>query len=67
MQLKNIQVPTLVIGARYDTMDPNYMEWMSKQFPKGTYLYCAKGSHMALYDDQETYMNGLINFLKLNP
>ncbi len=63
-QLKNITVPTLVIGAQYDTMDPKYMEWMSKQFPKGTYLYCEKGSHMAMYDDQETYMNGVIDFLK---
>lgn len=62
-QLKNIQVPTLVIGAKYDTMDPKYMEWMAQQFPKGTYLYCENGSHMAMYDDQETYMNGLIKFL----
>lgn len=63
-QLKSIQVPTLVIGARYDTMDPKYMEWMANQFPNGSFLYCPNGSHMALYDDQETYMNGLINFLK---
>lgn len=63
-QLKNITVPALVIGAQYDTMDPKYMEWMSKQFPKGIYLYCEKGSHMAMYDDQETYMNGVIDFLK---
>ncbi len=58
-----INVPTLVIGARHDTMDPSHMEWMSKQFPKGQYLYCDKGSHMALYDDQDTYMKGLIRFL----
>ncbi len=63
-ELKNISVPTLVIGAKHDTMDPEYMKWMATQFPKGTYLYCAKGSHMSLYDDQQTYMNGLISFLK---
>jgi proline iminopeptidase len=63
-ELKNIAVPTLVIGGKYDTMDPEYMKWMSTQFPKGTYLYCANGSHMSMYDDQQTYMNGLINFLK---
>ncbi|MFT3805806.1 proline iminopeptidase-family hydrolase [Arenimonas sp.] len=63
-QLKDIRVPTLVIGARYDTMDPAHMEWMSKQFPHGRYLYCPEGSHLALYDDQETYMAGLIGFLK---
>jgi proline iminopeptidase len=63
-ELKNITVPTLVIGAKYDTMDPEYMKWMATQFPKGTYLYCATGSHMSMYDDQQTYMNGLIDFLK---
>lgn len=63
-QLKNILVPTLVIGAQYDTMDPKHMEWMSKEFPKGKYLYCKNGSHMSMYDDQETYMKGLIQFLK---
>lgn len=61
--LHTIKVPTLVIGARYDTMDPSHMEWMSQQFPKGHYLYCDKGSHMAIYDDQATYMNGIIRFL----
>jgi len=61
--LKTITVPTLVIGARYDTMDPKHMEWMAGQFPNGTYLYNPNGSHMALYDDQETYFTGLIDFL----
>jgi proline iminopeptidase len=63
-ELKNITIPTLVVGAKYDTMDPDYMKWMATQFPKGNYLYCANGSHMSLYDDQHTYMNGLIDFLK---
>jgi proline iminopeptidase len=62
--LKSIQVPTLVIGARYDTMDPKHMEWMSKQLPKGRYLYCPNGSHLAMYDDRETYFGGLIGFLQ---
>ena len=63
-ELKNIHVPTLVIGGTYDTMDPNYMEWMSKQLPKGEFLLCPNGSHMSFYDDQQTYMNGLIKFIK---
>ena len=62
--LKKIQVPALVIGARYDTMDPKHMEWMSKELPKGRYLYCSNGSHLAMYDDRETYFGGLIGFLK---
>ena len=41
--LKDITVPTLVIGAQYDTMDPE---------------------HMAMYDAQETYFHGVIDFLE---
>jgi proline iminopeptidase len=59
-----ITVPTLVIGARYDTMDPKHMEWMAGAVKKGRYLYCPNGSHMALYDDQKVYMNGLIQFIR---
>jgi proline iminopeptidase len=59
-----LSVPTLVIGAKYDTMDPEHMEWMAKEVQDGTYLYCANGSHMAMYDDQKTYMDGLADFIK---
>ncbi len=61
--LAQITVPTLTIGAEHDTMDPAYMEWMSEQFPNGHYLYCPDGSHMSMYDDQETYFTGVINFI----
>ena len=62
--LKNIAVPTLVIGAQYDTMDPEHMKWMSTQVQNGSYLYCPDGSHLDMYDDQERYLAGLIRFLK---
>ncbi len=63
-QLSSITIPTLVIGAKYDTMNPEYMKWMSTQFKNGTYLFCKNGSHMCMYDDQEIYFKGLIDFLK---
>jgi proline iminopeptidase len=63
-ELKKITVPTLVIGATFDTMNPDYLEWMSKQMPKGEFLLCKKGSHMCLYDDQQVYFTGLIKFIK---
>ncbi|MBK8954601.1 MAG: proline iminopeptidase-family hydrolase [Saprospiraceae bacterium] len=63
-QLKNISTPTLVIAGKYDTMDPAHLKWMSEQVQNGSYLYCEHGSHMSLYDDQQTYMNGLIKFIK---
>ena len=62
--IKQIETPTLVIGAEYDTMDPKHMEWMAGEFPNGEYLYCPEGSHLALYDDQETYFAGLIKFIR---
>ncbi len=61
--LGSIQLPTLVIGARYDTMDPAHMEQMAKRLPFGRYLYCPEGSHLAMYDDQRTYFSGLVDFL----
>jgi proline iminopeptidase len=63
-ELKKLKIPTLVIGATYDTMDPKYMEWMSQQIPGSAFLLCANGSHMCMWDDQETYFKGLIKFLK---
>src|SRR5688500_3566949 len=62
--LPKIKVPTLTIGAKYDTMDPEHMKWMSTQLQKGRYLYCPEGSHMAMYDDQKIYMNGVIKFIR---
>jgi proline iminopeptidase len=62
--LEEITVPTLVVGARHDTMDPKHMEMMAGKFPKGRYLFCPNGSHFAMYDDQRTYMDGVIRFLK---
>jgi len=57
-------VPTLVIGAHYDTMDPEHMEWMASEVQNGRYLHCPNGSHMAEYDDREIYFEGLIAFLR---
>jgi proline iminopeptidase len=62
-RLAQIEVPTLVIAARYDSMDPKYMEMMAGQLPKGSYLYCPDGSHLTMYDDQHRYFAGLIQFL----
>ena len=62
--LGKITVPTLVIGAQYDTMDPKHMEWMAGAVQKGRYLYCPNGSHMAMYDDQKTYFEGVIKFIR---
>lgn len=62
-RLKEIRIPTLMIGAKYDTMDPKAMEEQSKLVQKGRYLYCTNGSHLAMYDDQKVFMKGVIDFI----
>jgi proline iminopeptidase len=66
-ELRSIEVPTLVIGAQHDTMDPTHMQMLAEQLPRGRYLYCADGSHLAMYDDQATYFGGLVDFLASLP
>jgi len=61
--LGKITVPTLTIGAKYDTMDPKHMKWMSEQVKNGTFLFCPNGSHMCFYDDQQAYFKGLTNYI----
>jgi proline iminopeptidase len=63
-QLASIDVPALVIGARHDTMDPAHMEMMAGSLPRGRYLYCPDGSHFAMYDDQQVYFAGLLDYLR---
>lgn len=63
-RLHEIAVPTLMIGARYDTMDPKAMEAQSKLVQKGSFLYCPNGSHLAMWDDQTVFMNGVIRWIK---
>ncbi|MFU8861647.1 MAG: proline iminopeptidase-family hydrolase [Cyclonatronaceae bacterium] len=63
-QLSKISIPVLTIGGAYDTMDPRHMEWISTEVRNGRYLHCPNGSHMSLYDDQETFFKGLITFIK---
>jgi len=62
--LAKIEVPTLVIGGRYDTMDPAFMESMSRSLKRGRYLYLRNSGHLAMYDDQESYMAGVIQFVR---
>jgi proline iminopeptidase len=62
--LASIEVPTLVIGAQHDTMDPAHMKAMAGALPKGRYLHCPDGSHLAMYDDQQVYFAGLVEFLR---
>ena len=61
--LSQITTPTLTIGGTHDTMDPKHMEWMASEVQKGRYLHCPEGSHWSMYDDQEVYFEGIIQFI----
>jgi proline iminopeptidase len=62
-ELHKITVPTLTIGATFDTMDPEHMKWMSTQVKNGQFLLCPNGSHMSMWDDQKHFFPGLIQFI----
>lgn len=62
-RLKEITVPTLVIGAKYDTMDPTYLAWMATEVKKGRSV-TTNGSHLSQFDDPDTYFPAVIKFLK---
>jgi len=61
--LGRITVPTLMIGATHDTMDPKHMEMMAGAVKHGRVLVCPNGSHLAEYDDSLTYFTGLLKFI----
>ena len=63
-RLKEIHTPTLMIGAKHDTMDPSAMEEQSKMVPNGRFLYCPNGSHLSMWDDQQVFMSGVIRFIR---
>jgi proline iminopeptidase len=61
--LPKLAMPTLVIAGSHDTMDPAHMRWVSTQVQHGSFLLCPNGSHLSMWDDQQTYVDGLARFL----
>jgi proline iminopeptidase len=62
-RLGEISVPTLMVGATHDTMDPAAMKRQSERVQNGQFLLCAEGSHLCMWDDRETFMNGVAAFI----
>jgi proline iminopeptidase len=62
--LHTIAVPTLVMAGAHDTMDPAHLRWMAEQLPRGSYHLSPEGSHLALVDDHEEYVGGLLAWLR---
>ena len=62
--LPRIRVPTLVTGARHDTMNPEDIRREGQLLPNSRVWISETGSHLAMYDDQPGYFAALIGFLK---
>ncbi len=62
--LSRIAAPTLVLGARHDSMNPEDLRRMGSLIPRGRAHICPNGSHFAFYDDQQDYMAVLVGFLQ---
>jgi proline iminopeptidase len=62
--LPKIKVPTLVMGAKYDEMDPDQMRREGRLIPGAKTWISERGSHLCMYDDQDAYFAALVPFLK---
>ena len=63
-RLGEIKVPTLMVGAEHDTMDPEKMTRQATLVANGRSLHCYNGSHLCMYDDQKAFMGGVTNFIE---
>jgi len=62
--LRNIRVPTLLMVGRYDTMSVQDVQKMGRLIPNSRVVVCRNGSHLCMYDDQQTYFHELLRFIK---
>ena len=62
-RLKDIHIPTLLLGARYDTMNPDVIRDMVGRFPNAQAFICPNGSHLSILDDQKNYFQAINKFL----
>jgi len=65
-RLDEIKVPTLILGAKYDSMSLEDQEKMHRLIPNSSLGICPKGSHLSMWDDQENYFKFFIDFLRVN-
>jgi proline iminopeptidase len=61
--LPKIRTSTLILGGRYDTMNPRDLMEMSRLMPAARTVICPNGSHLSMYDDQQSYFSALLPFL----
>ena len=63
-RLGDISVPTLMVGATHDTMDPAAMARQADLVQRGRAHICENGSHLALWDDENAFFDGVTRFMR---
>jgi proline iminopeptidase len=63
--LPRIRTPVLVMGARYDEMNPDSVRREARLIPGAQLFISDTGSHLTMWDDQQRYFSALIDFLKV--
>jgi proline iminopeptidase len=64
--LSKINIPTLVISGRFDTINPEDTIKIAKLIPKAKVKICENGSHLSMYDDEDDYFKAIFDFFKTN-
>ncbi|WP_310170706.1 alpha/beta hydrolase [Neobacillus niacini] len=66
--LAEIEVPTLVIGAQYDTIIPVMIPiWMHKQIPNSELVILKKAGHIAKIELAKEFNKALLHFFNKHP
>ncbi|MDJ1494794.1 proline iminopeptidase-family hydrolase [Cytophagaceae bacterium DM2B3-1] len=63
-RLALVQMPTLLLGAKYDFIPTGDYYQMSKRMRQSRVYICPEGSHFAMWDDSQHYFEALIRFFK---
>lgn len=61
--LPKIDTKTFVMGAAHCTMNPKSIEREARLLPNAKLFMSEKGSHLAMWDDQNNYFRALLAFL----
>jgi proline iminopeptidase len=59
-----IKTRALLLGARYDEMDPREIRRIAGLMPNARAAISERGSHLSMYDDQDWYFRQVTGFLK---
>lgn len=62
-RLNTIKVPTLLLGGKYDSMNPEVIKEMVDRFPNAEAHICSNGSHFSIWDDQADYFEAITRFI----